>query len=185
MNIDLTPVYAGKIAYSDILRDLHHVDLYRLTDDLFVSLESQLASATDAAVLFIPHDPAASDPVEQGWTLGHVVAHLTATLEEAATVAVLLARGVSVEQRLRFETPWEQLSSLQLVLARLQECRRICRALLDAWPDEPHLDITMTLIPLIGPMIAIGFYVLGISHGQEHLPQLDEVLHQYSLSQHL
>jgi hypothetical protein len=67
--------------------------------------------------------------------LSHIIAHLTATLEEAATIATLLARSVQVEERLRSETPWQKLSTFQMVQARLQESRRTCRAFLDAWPD--------------------------------------------------
>jgi len=156
-----------------------------MTNGLFDTLESILVRATDAAVLFVPRDLAASDQSEQGWTLSHVVAHLTATLEEAATVAALLARGVQVEERLRSETPWRELSTLRMVQERLQESRRTCQAFLDAWPDNPHLDVTRTLLPLFGPMNAIGFYILGIAHGQEHLDQLRETIRQYTASESL
>ena len=183
MNIDLEAVHAGQASYADLMRNVRHADLYAMTDELFDALEALLARATDAAVLFVPRDPAAADQSEQGWTLSHVVAHLTATLEEAAATAAMLARGVQVEERLRAETPWQNLSTLQMVQARLQESHRICRALLDAWPDEPHLNVTMTLIPLFGPMDAVGFYALGIAHGQEHLDQLRDTVHQYIIAE--
>ncbi len=185
MNIDLEPVYTGQVSYADITRNIRHADLYKMTNELFDELESILVKATDTAVLFVPRDPAASDQSEQGWTLSHIVAHLTATLEEAAASAAMLARGVQIEERLRYETPWQQLSTLQMVQARLQESHRICRAFLAAWPDEPHLNITRTLIPLLGPLNAIGLYVLGIAHGQGHLDQLRDTVRQFTLPKNL
>lgn len=98
--------------------------------------------------------------------MSHIVARLTATLEEAAIVATLLARGVQVEDR-------------------LQESRRTGRAFLDAWPDKPHFDITRTLLLLLGPMNAIGLYAFGIVHGQEHLDQLRETVRQSTSSEDL
>ena len=182
MNIDLDAVYAGQVTYADLIRDVQHADLYRMTDELFDALESILAQATDAAVLFVPCDPAASDHSEQGWPLSHIITHLTATLEEAAATAAMLARGIQVEERLRSEVPWQNLSTLQRVQARLQESRRTCRAFLDVWPDKPHLNVTMTLIPLLGPIDTVGVYALGIAHGQGHLNQLRETVRQYILS---
>ncbi|TMC18934.1 MAG: DinB family protein [Chloroflexi bacterium] len=182
MKIDFDAFFAGQANFADMVLDIQHADLYRLTDELFDGFASELAKATDAAVLFVPHDPVASDDREQGWTLNHVVTHLTASLEESSTVAALLARGVQVKERLRLEMPWQQLSTVQLVQARLRECHRMCRAFLDAWPDEPKLDMTVTLIPRFGPLNAIGLYMLGVGHGQRHLDQVRDTLRQYALS---
>lgn len=181
VKIDLGAVFAGQQSYADIVRDIRYEDLYSVTDELFGDIEAILEAATDEAVIFVPRDPAASDQSEQGWTVSHIVAHLTATLEESAAIAAILARGVQVEQRLRYETPWQNLSTLQMVWARLQESRRMCRAFLDAWPDEANLQVTLTLVPQLGPLNAVGCYVLGIAHGQGHLDQLQEAIHQYSL----
>ncbi|MDQ2714418.1 MAG: DinB family protein [Chloroflexota bacterium] len=185
MKIDLDAVFAGQISYADMIRDVHHADLYRMTGELFDTLTQILSPATDAAVLFVPRDPAASDDSERGWTLSHIVAHLTATLEESAAMAAMFARGVPAEGRLRFEVPWQELSSLALVRARLQESQRICRAFLDAWPDAPHLNVTRTLIPLLGPLDAVGIYLLGIAHGQGHVDQLRETVQQFTSSSDL
>ena len=180
MSIDLTAVHAGQMSYADFTRTMQHDDLYVLTDELIATIESILAPATDTTVLFVPRDPTEENQQEQGWTISHVIAHLTATLEEAAAFAAMLARGVLVEARLRYETPWQDLRTAQMVQARLQESQRICRALLDAWPDEAHLDVTRTLIPQFGPMNAVGFYVLGLTHAQDHLDQLRETVRQYN-----
>jgi hypothetical protein len=185
MKIDLDAVYTGQVSYAEMMREVQHADLYRMTDELFDALKSILAKATDGAVHFVPSDPTASDHSEQGWTLSHVVTHLTATLEEAAATAAMLARGVQVEERLRSETPWQKLTTLPMVQARLQESRRACRAFLDAWPDAPHLNVTRTLVPLFGPMDAVGFYAFGIAHGQGHLDQLRETVHQSTSSSDL
>jgi hypothetical protein len=185
VNINLEAVRTGQISYADIVSNIRHTDLYTMTDELFDEMKSILDSATDAAVLFVPRDSAATDQSEQGWTVSHVVAHLTATLEESAAVAAMFARGVKFEARLRYETPWENLSTLQMVLARLRESHRMCRAFLDAWPDEPHLDVTVTMIPRFGPMDAVGIYVLGFAHGQGHLDQLRETVRQYTRSKNL
>lgn len=184
MKIDLSPVHAGQMSYADLIRTVRYADLYEMTDELFKALEAMLAESSDATILFVPHDPAA-DQGEQGWTLGHVIAHLTATLEETAAIAALLARSILVEARLRYETPWQSLSTVEMVRARLQESRRTCCAFLDAWPDVPHLDVTRTLIPVFGPMNAIGFYVLGMAHAQGHLDQLREIIHQYAVAERL
>lgn len=179
MSIDLAAVYAGQISYTDLMRTMQHADLHTMTNDFFATLEAILAHTSDAAVGFVPRDPSAEEPEKQGWTISHIIAHLTATLEEAAAVSAMLARGVLVEARLRYETPWQELITASMVRARLRESQRICRAFLDAWPDEPHLDVTRTLIPHIGPMSAPGFYVFGFVHAQSHLDQLRETVRQY------
>jgi len=185
MKIDTSAIFSGKISFADATRDVKHADLYSMVNEIFDEIDSLLASASDAAVAFVSHDQAAIDQGEQGWTIGHVVAHMTASLEEATAAGAMLARGVELEGRLRYEVPWEELSTIQKVQARLQESRRMNRAFLDAWPDEPHLDITITRIPRLGPMNAIATSALGIGHGQTHLEQLREILRQYELSKSL
>lgn len=185
MNINLEAVRTGQVSYADLMRTIGHTDLYEMSNELFDAIEAVLTQATDAAILFVPRDAEASEQNEQGWTLSHVIAHLTATAEGTAATAAMLARGVEVKERLRYETPWEQLSTLQMVQARLRESRRICRAFLDAWPDEPHLDLTLTMIPLLGPMDAVGFHALGIAHGQAHLDQMRETIRQFNMAEKL
>ncbi len=180
MKIDIGAVFAGKLSFADAVRDVRHADLYTMLDELFADIAQILAGATDAAVVFVPRDPVASDQSEQGWTIGHVVAHVTAAAEEATAVGAMLARGVPVEGRLRYEVPWEELSTSQKVQARLQESQRMCHAFLDAWPDEPHLDLTVTRVPVFGPMNAIGLGALSIGHGLSHLAQLRDIMSQYA-----
>jgi hypothetical protein len=54
----------------------------------------------------------------------------------------------------------------------------MCRALLDAWPALPHLEVTGTFIPQLGPMNAIGRYVMGLMHSYMHPEQLREIMRQ-------
>ena len=51
-------------------------------------------------------------------------------------------------------------------------------AMLDAWPEQPHLDVTVTVIPRYGPLNAIGRFVLGLSHANGHIGQVREALRQ-------
>ena len=185
MHINLAALRTGQVSYADLMRNIRHADLCEMISELFDNIETILTQATDAAVLFVPHDAEASEQNEQGWALSHIIAHLTATLEESAAAGAMLARGVEVKERLRYETPWEQLSTLQMVQARSRESRRMCLALLDAWPDEPHLDLTVTRFPLLGPMDAVGLQALGIAHGQGHLDQIRETMRQFTMAENL
>lgn len=180
MILDFEALRTGKISYADATRSLTHADLSRATDEIFAELESALAHATDATVLFQPSDAEATDGSEQGWTVSHVITHFTATLEAASAGAAMLARGVKLETRLQYETPWESLTTIQAVKARLKESYRMCRAFREAWPDEPHLDVTIELIPAFGPMNAIGLDALGVAHAQAHVDQVREVVRQAS-----
>ena len=144
---------------------------------VFRTIQSIMSNATDADVTFVPEDPQAGEG-EHGWTLAHVIAHFTASLEEGAASSALLSRGFVIEQRLHTETPWESLTTIEQVRSRLEESSRICHAYLDAWPDKPNLEITSVRVPFMGPMNAIGGYVLGLLHGQMHYGQLKEIMSQ-------
>ncbi len=183
MNTNLEAVRTGQMSYTDFTRQLRRDDLYDMTDGLFEAFEAILAEATDAAVQFIPRDMAAADESEQGWTMSHIVTHFTASFEESAAAAAMFARGFKVEARLRYETPWESLSTREMVLARLRESHRMCRAFLDVWPYEPHLEITVNMIPHFGPLNAVGMYALGLMHTQGHIEQMQEALAQYKRSE--
>lgn len=183
-NIDFAAVREGKTTYADAVRGLDQAALREQTAALYDEVEAIVAPATDADVVFQPVDPDANDtfgnPEEASlaWTLGHVVVHLTASSEESAALASQLARGIPVEGRSRYETPWETVTTAAQIRARLAESRRMCDAFLDAWPDEPHLDVAYEPIPRFGPLNAVGRYALGLSHADGHLDQLREILRQ-------
>lgn len=177
LTIDFAAIRAGKTTFNAQTNDIHHGDLRRETKEIFETIQSITADATDADVLFVPNDPQATEG-EQGWTLSHVLVHLTASLEEMAAVAALLSRGFIIEQRLHTETPWETVTTVAQVRARLNECRRICNAYLEAWPDSPNLETNSIRIPSMGPMNAISVCALGILHFGMHVEQLKEVMRQ-------
>jgi len=178
MVFDTEAFRSGKASYADLVRDITHSDLYRFTDEYFSTIKPIVADVTDRATTFVPRDAALKDPGEQAYTLGHVIVHLTATLEESASIASVLARGIAFDGRLRYEVPWESIHTAQQIHERLKESWRMCRAYLDAWPDAPHLDITIMRIPHFGPMNAVGMYMLGIMHGEAHIEQLREIMRQ-------
>lgn len=194
-------VLEGKTSYADVVREVRPVDLQMKTEQFFDTVQSIIAEATDAAVMLVPSDPHAesapetameiiaakegrwsppetSEGVKLGWTLGHVVAHVTAILEDGMACAAMLARGAEFKGRLFYQVPWESMTTAEQVQARLRESRRICLALLDAWPDQPHLETTVIRIPEIGPLNAIGIGMSGIFHGPMHLDQLREIIRQ-------
>ena len=169
---------SGKASYADTVRDVTHPDLYQATNNLFDTIESIISGVTDMGVTFAPHDPDLKDANEEAYTLGHAIVHLTATLEETASIGSVLARGIAFDGRLRNEVPWQTIHTAQQVHARLRESRRMCKAYLDAWPDSPYLDVTIMRIPHFGPMNAAGIHALGILHGESHIEQLREIMRQ-------
>src|SRR5258708_1035400 len=182
-----TRVLEGKTSCGDVVRDVRPGDLRMKTEQFFDAVQSIIAEATDAAVMLVPSDPHAEsapetameiiaakegkwspktteDAVKLGWTLGHVVAHVTAILEDGMACAAMLARGAEFKGRLLYEVPWESMTTVEHVQSRVRESRRICLALLDAWPDQPHLETTVLRIPEIGPLNALGIGMSGIFH---------------------
>jgi len=183
--LDFNSVRSGEKTYGDIAGALTKADLYRLTDEMIDTMRGIIADAVDADVTFVPDDPAAndtfaSDPsvVDLAWTLGHVIVHVTASSEESAALALNLARGLPVEGRSRYETPWEQVSKVEELVERLEDSRRMRKAMLDAWPAQPHLDTTYAPYARVGQINAVGRFILGLSHDDSHLGQLREIMRQ-------
>src|SRR6266513_1063488 len=173
--LDFTPVRNKTLTYSDLCRDLTKADLHRLTDEMIDTMLAIIADAKDEDVDFVPLDPDAKD---LAWTLGHVIVHATASSEESAALALTLARGLPVEGRSRYEVPWRTVHTVAQLHQRLEESRRMRRAMLDAWPDEPHLDMTYIPYPSVGPINAVTRFVLGLSHDDAHIGQLHKIMLQ-------
>lgn len=184
MRIDFAPVWSGERSVADVAAPFTLADLKRLTDELVDEQLALIAGAVDADVVFVPADPVADDPGAEGaeaaqpWTLGHVVVHATAGSEEGAAAALTLARGAPLEGRPRYETPWEEMKTVDQLVQRLEESRRMRQSMLAAWPNEPHLDNTAVLIERLGPLNAVGRYLLGLAHEEGHLAQLAEIARQ-------
>lgn len=182
--LDFEPVRQGKQALADLARDLSHTDLHRLTDEMIDTVLAIIETATAADVVFVPEDPAANDTFGASkeanlpWSLGHVIVHATASSEEAAALSSVLARGIEIEGRSRYETDWRTVHSVAQVRERLEESRHMRHAFLDAWPSQPHLEVVYTGYAEHGPLNAIGRYLLGLMHEDSHLEQLREILRQ-------
>lgn len=182
--LDFAKVRQNEQTLADLARDLSPTDLHRLTDEIINTVLEIVLEATAADVVFVPEDPAASDTagvsaeINLPWTLGHVTLHTTASSEEAAALSSVLARGIEVEGRSRYEPDWRAIRSVQQVRQRLEESRRMRHAFLDAWPDEPHLEVVYTGFASYGPMNATARFLLGLMHEDEHLAQMREILRQ-------
>src|SRR5574340_31090 len=105
--------------------------LVRPTNAILNGAKRLLRRCKDADVTFVPvdpqaHDSAATSAEELGiaWTLGHIVAHMTASAEESAALAAELARGVSYHGRSRYEVPWQTVTTVRQCRSRLEESRR-------------------------------------------------------------
>jgi hypothetical protein len=138
----------------------------------------------DEDITFIPKDPHAHDDAAGegetsiAWTLGHIIAHMTATSEEQTAVAAELARGVEYRGRSRYEVPWRAITTVAECRARLEESRRMRLASLSAWPDQPHLEnvhLAWEDGPYYGP---IQHVLLGLRHDAAHLEQIRDVVRQ-------
>jgi hypothetical protein len=182
--LDFTLVKNKTLTFSDMARDLTKTDLRNLTDEMIDTMLSIVADATDEDVVFVPQDPNADDPFgipeEKNlvWTLGHVAVHTTASSEESAALALILARGLIPEGRSRYEVPWRTVQTIDQVRNRFEESRRMRLAMLDAWPDEPHLEVTYAPSPRFGSYNAISRFLMGLYHDDDHLGQLREIMHQ-------
>ncbi len=107
-----------------------------------------------------------------------MIVHATASSEESAALSSTLARGIAVEGRSRAEVPWETMHAAAQVQQRLEESHRMRNAFLDAWPDEPNLELTYIPFPQAGSINAVGRIVLGLMHDDGHLEQLREIMRQ-------
>ncbi len=178
--LDIMAIIEQRRPALEQVADVDFRDLPRLTNETFDRLDALAADIDDAAVVFVPEDPQA-DPAEGApWTFGHVIVHLTAGLEENAALANTLARGAEVTGRPRYETPWEQVTTAEQVRRRLVESRRMTLALLEGWPDEPHLG-NVHEHDYFGTTNAVAYHLLGIAHAQDHFGQLAEIRRQVGL----
>ena len=195
MAIDFKPVLNQEMKMLEYSQQFTIDDLRRATNDSVDYLLSLIEKMDDAAIVFAPHDPNASDPhavageEEIGWGIGHLIAHVTASSEEWATYSSILARGVPypAEPRLRYETPWRDVDSKAKAVQRLEESRRIRLSYLATWPDQPDLDIKRDLSPRFversGEMNAAACFLFGLRHEVAHYGQFVEVKQQIEENQ--
>ncbi|MDQ7025477.1 MAG: DinB family protein [Anaerolineae bacterium] len=190
--IDFSPVSNKEKKYIDLWHDnnLTVDDLRAVTNESIDFLLELISDLEDADIVFEPKDDGADDPyaVEGeehiGWTLGHLIAHVTASSEEGAAFSSLLARGVEeVAHRPRYETPWKDIDSKAKTVQRLEESRRMRLAYLDTWPDEPHYD-NLRVSPserfqeYFGDLNAPASFLAGLGHEVGHYDQIKEAKRQ-------
>jgi hypothetical protein len=183
--IDFSPVRRKERTLQQLAEGLTRDDLRRLVGETCDRFQSLIAGAEDRDTTFVPDDPDADDPHaarpedrDLAWTLGHVIVHWTASSEEAAAHALTLARGLPVTERSRFEVPWQRADRADSLRRRIEESRRMQLAMLDAWPDEPHLDTTYTARAGGNPVNAVGRVVGGLYHADAHREQVTRILEQ-------
>ena len=188
--IDFAPMQDGEITYLEYA-EREGIDaeaLRKFSDESIEHLLALLDGLTNADIENAPADPEADDPyaVEGeetiGWTFGHLIAHVTASTEEAAAFSSLLARGVAASERPRFETPWRDMKTVAQVGQRLEESRRMRNAYLETWPDSPFLDVHRVVserfATRFGYMNAPAAFLFGLSHEVGHYDQIKEVKRQ-------
>lgn len=190
MQINFAPVNSGSMKLLAFAARFSPADLRAATNASVDAMLDLIAPLSDADVVFEPHDPDAHDPFAVageehiGWNIAHLIAHVTASSEEWAAYSSILARGIvyPAEPRLRYETPWKDITTKAQCVQRLEESRRIRLGYLDAWPDAPRLDVLRELSPRFverfGQMNAPTCFLFGLKHEIEHLPQMIEAARQ-------
>ncbi|MCU0511209.1 MAG: DinB family protein [Anaerolineae bacterium] len=188
--IDFSPVDKGEMKILEFSRSFSAEDLKRVTAESIDFMLALIADLDDAAVTFDPIDPEANDPFAKpgeekiGWSLAHLIAHVTASSEENAAYASILARGIAypAEPRLRYETPWQDLTTQAQCVQRLEESRRLRLGYLAAMPDQPDLVTLRGLSPRyverFGDMNAFASLLFGLWHEVGHHAQMQEVRRQ-------
>ena len=183
--LNFQPVREKQIALQELVKGFTKADVQRELNEMYDEVMRLIADCTDANVTFEPVDEKADDPYAvQGeenisWTLGHVIVHLTASMEEAAALASELARGVELHGRSRYEVPWQAVTAIEFCRTRMAESRRMCLASLEMWPDLPHMENTYTY-PVAGalPHTCISRFASGLKHASDHLGQIAEIVRQ-------
>jgi len=165
-------------------------DLRSYTNESIDYLLDLISELDDEDIVFEPIDDEANDPyaVEGeeriGWTIGHLIAHVTASSEEGAAFSSLLARGVpDVKDRPRAEMPWREMDSKAKCVQRLEESRRMRLAYLDTWPDNPDYDnlrvgLSERAQAYFGDLNAPANFLIGLSHEVGHYEQIKAVKQQ-------
>jgi hypothetical protein len=188
--IDFAPIERGELKMLEYSRQFTLDDLKAATHASIDTILEIIQDMSDEQMTFLPYDPDANDPYAVpgeehiGWSLAHLVVHVTASSEESAAFSSILARGIPYpkEPRLRYETNWHTVTTKAQAIQRLEESRRIRLAYLDTWPDEPHLDVYRELseraFEKVGYMNAPATFLSGLKHEWGHFAQFREVARQ-------
>ena len=189
MQIDFTPLSSKTMTPLEFAAQYSLNDLRAAAATYLDSVRDLVQGFDDAQLIFEPSDPQAQDnyaqtaeEVNMGWSLAHLVLHVTASLEEGCAFSSLLARGVTAEGRFRYEPGWRDVTTRPQILTRIEESRRMCLAYLNTWPDEPHLDVYRKFAPdsryANVKHNAPAAFLSSLSHLNGHLDQIREVIRQ-------
>ncbi len=190
MILDFAPVIDNQMNMLEFSKHFSVDDLKAATNESIDTLIKIVRGLNDAQVVFLPFDPEADDPHAKpgeekiGWSIAHLVVHVTASSEEWATYSSFLARGIPypAEPRLRHETEWKTVTSVAQSVQRLEESRRIRLGYLAAWPDVPDLETKRELSPRFiernGQFNAAACFLYGLKHELGHYAQFREVARQ-------
>jgi hypothetical protein len=188
--IDFSPVDRHEVQMLEFSKAYSVADLKAATHASIDFMLDIIKDMSDAQMTFLPYDPAADDPhaVEGeekiGWSLAHLVVHVTASAEEGAAFSSILARGIPYpkEPRLRYETNWHTVTTKAQAVQRLEESRRMRLAYLDTWPDAPHLDVyresSERSIEKFGYINGTASFLSSLKHEWGHYDQFREVARQ-------
>ncbi len=184
--LDWALVRNKTISIADYAQQFTVADLRQQTRAMVNQMLALLETCQDADVIFVPVDLNAHDTfaanaseLEIAWTLGHLIAHVTATAEEAAFIAAELARGVpSRGGRSRVEVPWRTITTVAQCRARLLESLRMRLATLEVWPDQPDLSNVYRIHESFPELNALTRFVFGLKHDDDHLAQIADVVNQ-------
>lgn len=187
--LNFDPVREKKVTLHDLASGLGKADLVRELNAMYDHIQALIRDADDGDVTFQPVDSAANDPYARegeesiSWTLGHVVVHLTASMEESAALSAELARGVEFHGRSRWEMDWKSVTSIDVCRERIEDSRRMVLAALDMWPREPRLENMYLPSPAIKPYNCVVRFLSGLRHASDHLGQIEEILRQAKSAQ--
>jgi hypothetical protein len=188
--MNFSPVASGQMTMLEFSKSVTMADLYRATTDSINFMLELIADLDDAGLTFDPIDPEANDPhavageEKIGWSLAHLIVHVTASAEENAAYASILARGIPypAEPRLRYETHWRSVTTKAQCIQRLEESRRMRLGYLAAFPAVPFLDVKRQVseryLERYGEVNAIVAYLNGLKHESGHYEQMHEVKRQ-------
>lgn len=186
MIIDFSSVSNKDVKLIDFAKGFTVAEMRTAANESVDYLLDLIKDLDDADVTFDPEDPEAHDPhaVEGeehiGWNIAHLIAHVTASTEEWAAYSSILARGIAypAEPRLRYETPWKDITTKAQCVQRLEESRRIRNGYLDTWPDDPNLDVLRDLSPRFiehfGNFNAAAAFLFGLMHELGHYAQIED-----------
>ena len=183
--LDFRLIRDKKVKLQELVNGLTRDEMRRELNEMYDEILHLMVDCTDAHVTFEPTDEKADDPYAiQGeeiiaWTLGHVIVHITASMEESASIASELARGVEYHGRSRWEVPWREVTTIEQCKARMEESRRMCLASLKMWPEPPHMENTYT--PSFKgalPYTCISRFASGLKHASDHLGQIEDIVRQ-------